>query len=73
MYFVKILHSHNRRTLVLYCSSQDSWLGGKARNDCFHANVSNIYINLGKYYAETFSESTSIETQSQHWGESRQL
>ena len=38
---------------------------GKTRNDCFHANVSKIYIKLKKYYAEKFSETNGIEIQSQ--------
>ena len=32
-----------------------------------------IYIKFKKNYAEKFSEATSIEIHSQHWGGNRQL
>ena len=46
---------------------------GNTRNDCFHDNAPKNNIKLKKDYAEKFSETTSIEIQSQHWGGNIQL
>ena len=45
---------------------------GKTRNYCYH-NAPKNNIMLKKYYAEKFSETTSIEIQIQLWGGNRQL
>ena len=46
---------------------------GKTRNDYFHDNAFKNNIKLKKYYAEIFSETTSIEIKIQHKGRNRQL
>ena len=46
---------------------------GKTIKDSFHDNAPKNNIKLKKDYAEKFSETTSIEIQSQHWGGNRQL
>ena len=46
---------------------------GKTIKDSFHDNAPKNNIKLKKDYAEKFSETTSIEIQSQHWGVNIQL
>ena len=75
MYFMENVHSHNRK-LSFHLSRVNipgSMEFGKTKNYFFHDNAPNIYIRLHIYYAETISETTSIEIQSQHWGINRQL
>ena len=44
---------------------------GRTRN--YYFQVDGEFFKLKKYYAEKFSETTSIEIQSQHWGGNIQL